>query len=266
MVKTGDYPTTTVTPARVRLFQPSQRPTARRGDWIETAWGRVRVSGRLGQRHADVYEALRHTALDSRERDGQTDLLVDPARVRRALGQYYSYSTLWRLLDEIMQAVVEIDAPGVRGLGHLIDSVTESKKRARDPLTGGERTLWVVRLGLAARALDERDLPLHYDPAPIARLQHGISQAVARHVLTHATKPRGGWTLDGLIVAVAGEIKGQAMADARHRVRADAAALAEIGIEIDGDRVRRAAQRPDDIAQRPDDIAQRPDDIAQRPG
>jgi hypothetical protein len=248
--KTGDYLTTTVTPARVRLFQPSQRPTARRGEWIETAWGRVRVSGRLGQRHADAYEAIRHTALDSRERDGQTDLLVDPARVRRALGQHYSYSTLWRLLDEIMQAVIEIDAPGVRGLGHLIDSVTESKKRARDPLTGGERTLWVVRLGLAARGLDQHDLPLYHDPAPIARLQHGISQAVARHVLSHKSEPRGGWTLDGIIVAVAGEIKGQAMADARYRVRSDAAGLMEIGIEIVGDRVRRIAQRPDDIAQR----------------
>jgi hypothetical protein len=193
-------------------------------------------------------------------------LLVDPARVRRVLGQHYSYSTLWRLLDEIMQAVVQIDAPGVRGLGHLIDSVTESKKRARDPLTGGERTLWVVRLGLAAQALDQHDLPLHYDPATVARLQHGISQAVARHVLTHKTEPRGGWTLDGLIAAVAGEIGEQAMAKARHRVRADAAGLAEIGIEIDGDRVRRVAQRPDSIPQRPDSIPQRPDSIPQRPG
>jgi hypothetical protein len=260
--KTGDYPTTTVTPARVRLFQPSQRPTARRGDWIETAWGRVRVSGRLGQRHADVYEAIRHTALDSRERDGQTDLLVDPARVRRALGQQYSYSTLWRLLDEIMQAVIEIDTPSVRGLGHLIDSVTESKKRAHDPLTGGERTLWVVRLGLAARALDQYDIPLYHDPAPIARLQHGISQAVARHVLTHAQMPRGGWTLDGLIVAVSGALDEKALAKARYRVRSDAAGLAELGIEIDDDRVRRVAQR---IPQRPDNIPQRPDNIPQRP-
>jgi hypothetical protein len=265
MAKTGDYPTTTTIPARVRIFQPSQRPTARRGDWIETAWGRVRVSGRLGQRHADIYEAIRHTALDSRARDGQTDLLVDPARVRRVLGQHYSYSTLWRLLDEIMQAVVEIDTPGVRGLGYLIDSVTESKKRARDPLTGGERTLWVVRLGLAARALDERDLPLHYDPAPVARLQHGISQAVARHVLTHKTEPRGGWSIDGLIIAVAGEIGEQAMRDARRRVRADAAGLAELGVEIDGDRVRRVLERPDSVAQRPDSVAQRPDSVAQRP-
>jgi len=240
MKKTGDakYPTTTVIPARVRIFQPSQRPTARRGEWIETAWGRVRVSGRLGQRHADIYESIRYTALDSRDVGGQTDLLIDPARVRRAIGQQYSYSTLWRLLDEIMQATVEIDAPELHAIGHLIDSVIESKKRVRDPL-GGDRVLWVVRLGLAARALDERDLPLHYDPAPIARLQHGISQALARHVLTHKTEPQGGWTLDGLITVVAGEITEQAMRDARRRVRSDTAGLAEIGIEVEVDRVRR---------------------------
>jgi hypothetical protein len=129
--------------------------------------------------------------------------------------------------------------------------VTESKKRAYDPLTGGERVLWVVRLGLAARALDERDLPLHYAPAPVARLQHGISQAVALHVLTHKSEPRGGWTLDGIIIAVTGEIGEQGMRDARRRVRADAAGLAELGVEIDGDRVRRVAQRPDSVAQRP---------------
>jgi hypothetical protein len=245
MTRTGEYPTTTVTPARIRIFQPSQRPIAGRGEWIETAWGRVRVSGRLGQRHADIYETIRHTAIDSRERDGQTDLLVDPARVRRALGKQYSYSTLWRLLEEIMQAVVEIDTPNARALGHLIDSVIESKKRVYDPLTGGERPLWVVRLGLAAQALDRHDVPLFYDPTPIARLQHGISQAIARHVLTHKTEPQGGWKLDGLIRAVAGDLEEQAMRDARRRVRADAAALAEIDIEIDGDRVRRASHGAD---------------------
>ncbi|GJA52577.1 hypothetical protein KAM347_43680 [Aeromonas caviae] len=38
--------------------------------------------------------------------------------------------------------------------------------------------MWRVRLGMALVMLLERDLSLYYDPAPIARLQYGISQAV----------------------------------------------------------------------------------------
>jgi len=209
---------------------------------------------------------MRWCAEDSRERDGQTELLVDPARVRRALSDAgYSHQRLWQLLDEIMQTVIEIDTGEWRALGHLVDSVTESKKTKRDPLTGEQRRLWVVRLGLAARTLDERDLPLHHDPRPLTRLNHGITQAIARHVLSHRTQPRGGWTLDGLIRAVAGEIGEMRMRDRRREIRADADALRAIGVEIAGDRVRRVEHRPDSVEHRPDSVEHRPDSVEHRP-
>ncbi|TSE34409.1 hypothetical protein Tchar_01384 [Tepidimonas charontis] len=102
---------------------------------------------------------------------------------------------------------------------------------------------------------------------PITRLQHGISQAIARHVLTHKTEPSGGWTLDGLIRTVAGgDIRGQALWDKRREARADADGLAAAGVLLEDDRVRRGKPRPDDMEQRPDDMEQRPDDMEQRPG
>jgi len=51
----------------------------------------------------------------------------------------------------------------------------------------------------------------------------------------------GGWTLDGLILAVAGtlELDDQTMRNRRREARKSAAALADIGIVIEADRVRR---------------------------
>ncbi len=87
----------------------------------------------------------------------------------------------------------------------------------------------------------EHDRCLYYDPAPIARLQHGISQAVARHILTHKNDPAGGWHVDTLIRAVCGEnINSKRMRNGRSRLREDAEKLHEVGITIDAEnRIRR---------------------------
>ena len=104
--------------------------------------------------------------------------------------------------------------------------------------------MWRVRLGMALVMLLERDLSLYYDPAPIARLQHGISQAVARHILSHKIKPLGGWYLDTAIMAVAGKSTSQAMRDARRRLKEDADELKSLGLVLDGNRIRK--KRADD--------------------
>ena len=234
-------PTTTAIQARVMLYQPSQRPRWRDGDWIETSFGRCRVSGRLGQRHADVIEAILYCAERMRAvSDGGVEVLVDPARVRKVLSdRQYSHQRMWSLLREAMSAVIEIEALKFRALGHLIDQVVESPMKRPDPLTGGERNLWRVRLGASLVVLLEHDLSLYYDPAPIAKLQHGISQAVARHILSHKVEPIGGWYLDTVIVAVSGQLSSQAMRDARRRLKSDSNELDGIGLVLEGDRIKK---------------------------
>ena len=234
-------PTSTSAQARVMLYQPSQRPRLRAGDWTETSFGRCRIEGRLGQRHADVVEAILYCAERRRDvSDGGVELLVDPSRVRKTLSDSrYSHERLWSLLRECMSAVIEIETPNLRALGHLIDQVVESPMTRHDPLTGGERPMWRVRLGMALVLLLERDLSLYYDPAPIARLQHGISQAVARHILSHKTEPIGGWYLDTAIVAVAGKASSQDMRNGRRRLKEDADELKALGLILDGDRIKK---------------------------
>ncbi|MFC8752886.1 ABC transporter ATPase [Pseudomonas oryzihabitans] len=242
-------PTSTALQARVMIYQPSQRPRERVGQWMDTSFGRCRVSGRLGQRHADIVESILYVAERRREiSDGGIELLIDPAKLRRILSDHqYSHDHIKKLLIDLRAATVEIVTPelelsGERIIGGLIDHVIPSSMTRRDPLTGGIRHLWRVRLGVALVMLLDRDLSLYYSPGPIARLQHGISQALARHVLTHKQSPAGGWHLDTLIRAVGGrEVHQMMLRNYRRRLREDAGGLAKIGIELDAsNRVKRA--------------------------
>ena len=253
-------PTSTWTQARVVLYQPSQRPERRTGDWqtrvTDAGERRVRVVGRLGQRHADVLEAICYTALRRRNiDDGGIELLVDPHQVRRVMsggrGQYSS-EQLHVLLADLRAGVVEIETPELaeknqRIIGGLIDHWIPSTRAVTDPLSGGVRQLWRVRLGVALAALIRADQAIWRDPAPIAALRSGVSQAVARHVLTHSAAPRGGWRLDGLLDAVGARAGGRARREARMAVRLDAAGLAVLGISVRGDRVM-IGEESDDAA------------------
>ena len=79
-------PTSTVLQARVVIYQPSKKPLERKGQWIDTSFGRCRVTGRLGQRHADIVESMLFVAERRRDiNDGGIELLVDPAKVREVL-------------------------------------------------------------------------------------------------------------------------------------------------------------------------------------
>jgi hypothetical protein len=232
-------PTTTALQARVPIFQPTDRPSMRGVDdnWIETTWGRCRVAGRLGQRHADALQAILHTAIDSRgTADGSLELLVDPAAVRRAMSDAgYSDQQLKKLLFELRTCAVEIQAPSIAGvpwiIGGLLDHVEPSTKTVRNPL-GGERHLLRVRLGKPLVVLLEHDLVLKYDPTPIARLKYGISKAIVRHVKTHRDAPRGGWKTDRLIAAVGGPTAGNGLRNRRREIAIDARALESCGLVL----------------------------------
>ena len=239
-------PTTTVSPARLRLCQPTQRPTYRRDEeWIVTSWGRCKVTGRFGQRHQDLLDAFLWNSEKTRQgEDGGLELLVDPARVRKTMSAdgRHSLSGIQKLIKELREVTLEIDTPKLSITGGLVDHVVKSPITRADPLHDCERHLWRVRIGLALAELLRYDLPLHYDPTPIAQLQNGVSQAVARHVLTHTHQPNGGWGMDNLIQSVCGELGSTMIRHRRRELRIDSRTLSEIGIIIDGERVFRVGQ------------------------
>ena len=242
----GILPTTTVSPARLRMCQPTQRPTYRTGAWIVTPWGRCKVTGRFGQRHQDLLDAFLWNAEKTRQiEDGGIEILVDPAKVRKTMSNTrHSLSGLQKLIRELREVTLEIETPKLMIMGGLVDHVVKSPVTRPDPMNGGERHLWRVRIGLALAELLRNDLPLHYDPTLITRLQTGISQAIVRHIFSHSSQPNGGWDLDNLIRSVCGDLDSTMIRHRRRELRIDAAGMETMGIFIDGERIVRRGSKP----------------------
>jgi hypothetical protein len=246
-------PTSTVHQSRVQLFAPGRRalPESRQ---VETPWGTATIQGRLGQGHADVLEAMCYFAAEWRVTEDSTiELLVDKYQVRKSAagGKAGSGEQLDRVLQDLLDVSIDLKATisreTFRVKGHLVEEVAWSEKRritskGRIGL-GGQRDLarpyLFVRFGRVASALLKDDLRLYYDPTPIAKLRHGVSQAIARHVLGHKNQPPGGWKLDGLLKTVgAGDPK--KLANRRRELRSDRTGLLALRIVVAEDRVSRA--------------------------
>lgn len=237
------FPTATALEYRLGFFQPTRRPQYRK-QVITTPWGCVRIEGRLGQQHADVFESIcfeREKKADMD--DGRIKLLVDPARVRARSG-IGSGEQFLSICNELKTALLQIIEPVEKACnGHLIDHINYARRAngeeitRRNPLTGGERGLWRIELGKVFCKLVERDIWVGHNPALIAQMQYGISQAVARHLLTHKTQPHGGWTFDGLIRTLAGEISEESRRNRRREIRLDSAAFVLVGFLVSGSRI-----------------------------
>ncbi len=237
-------PTTTVHQSRLQVFQPTRRPKDIERK-ILTPWGEAKISGKIGQVHADILEAMCKNAKDHRVTDtGQIQLLVDPYVVRKSVGggKTYSGDTIWKMIQELRKTSIELAAPaqGVRVMGGVIDMVEESIQVTGH--NGEKRYLWRVTLSPAYAALVAGDLPLHYDPAPLALIESGISQAIARHIMTHRDQPEGGWSLDKLIKAVGAGNTPVELRNRRREVNQDAENLRRLGIGIKGGRVFRETE------------------------
>ena len=128
--------------------------------------------------------------------------------------------------------------------GHIIDQITESKIKAptsRLDRMGGasDRWMWYVKLGPAFVRFIDEDLRLYYDPTPIAALNTGIAQAVARHIATHKNQPLGGWKIDELIKAVGAGSTPKSMWERRKEISEDAEGLKVLGLTVEDHRLKR---------------------------
>lgn len=240
-------PTSTAHQARLQLYQPTRRPVWQERKII-TPWGVATVRGKIGQVHADIIEAICRHAEDHRyiEMTGNMQILVDPYKVRVTVGggKPYSKDTMWRMLSELREVSVTLEAPsiGLKILGGILDRVEESSATRYNPLTGSTRKLWRVTLDPAFTAMLQADLHLNYDPAPLAKIETGIAQAIARHILTHRDQPSGGWSLDSLIHIVGAGENSVAMRHRRREVYASADSLKAVGVIVEEGRVYRESR------------------------
>lgn len=262
----------TVHQSRCQIYQPTRRPMHLTEETeFSTSWGIATIKGRLGQAHADVFEAIMFTAIDCWHDSefGTTDLLVDPYQLRKILGagkgtikgkpSMGSKDGLKHIMDDIMQVLVSLKVPakGIEIHGHIVDYYEEvdgtvecSLKKVHrakindegqietytDSIVG--RKLWKVVIGKAWNLLNSQDIGLFYNPWPLAKLQSGISQAVARHVMTHKQEPNGGWIIDSLLETVGAGTKAE-LRNRRRELRNDRIGFENLGFLIVGDRLTR---------------------------
>lgn len=238
-------PTSTAHQARLQLYQPTRRPV-----WMEriiqTPWGTAKVRGKIGQVHADIIEAICRHAEDFRmvPVTGHMQILVDPYKVRVTVGggKAYSRDTLWKMLTELRETSITLDAPqrGLKVLGGILDRVEESPATRHNKLTGKPRHLWRVTLDPAFAGMLRDDLTLYYDPEPLCKIETGVAQAIARHILTHRDQPTGGWQLDRLIEMVGAGGDSNTMRNRRRDVHNCVETLRAVGIYINEGRLMRA--------------------------
>ena len=236
-------PTATGREHKIGIFQPTRRPELI-NTTIETKWGKIRIKARLGQQHADVFEAICHefefrTPYDYEMEDGRIKLLVDPAKIKRRSRQ----KDLKNILTDLRSAVIEIiEPPNLQCIGGLIDNIDFAKKSdgsyitKRNPLGGGERPIWRVDLGKAFCKLVQKDIWIDYDPQPIAALRHGITQAVVRFILSNSKNsgPKTNkWKIDTIITNVTGQITNEELRNRRREILSDKNKLNDIGITIE---------------------------------
>jgi hypothetical protein len=248
-------PTSTAHQHRLGPFQPTRRPSEQDLN-VETKWGSARVEGRLGQAHVDVLETILYFAEGSQQRsNGSLDVLVDPHVLRSTVGGHCmegghgprsdkraSAPQLQKLLKELMKALITlkftIQGEQVTIIGHIIDEVRLSSQRTSNRAANfgrgaqATRSLLCVTFSPSWMKLLAEDIPVWHDPRPVIALRHGITQAVARHVLSHSRRPTGGWKLDALIEAIAGPSSPAQMKNYRRLIRADAEGLRAMGLGI----------------------------------
>lgn len=234
--------------SRLQIFEASTKPTYRRRSFCKSSWGSAYVTGRLGQKHAALLEALILLGHKTGCWPEGIAFLVDPYRLRRLLssrGDSYSYEGLRTLLADLMAATIEFEQlDGQWVMLHLLKQVEGSEPRAvgeRGMALLSTKRPWRICLGEAAHVLLGVPPVFWRDEAQVralVALKSGISQAIARHVLTHSVErqPDEGWFLDHLIEAVAPGTRGVRLCHRRTACVGEAEGLFQLGIVVGPDK------------------------------
>lgn len=234
--------------SRVPIFAPTRRATERISERVETAWGCAVISGRLGQRHRDVLDAISFTMSHWKETgDGGVMVFVDPAHLRTALGrEKYTYRQILDILRDLRKATIVLRDHATKRVIEtspvLVVEYGDEIERSEDRRLQGRIREWIITISSAWVQLYATP---HYYPPAVLRLKRGVSQAVVRLMLSH--KPGATYRIDTALDAVGVPATGQARRDARRRL--DIAPMDECGVVVrDGHVVRRedpgASKRP----------------------
>lgn len=269
-------PTSTAIMARIPLFEPTRKPGYAKNIThdesgvklakeitrvvdnteriVSNYFGEAKITGRLGQAHANVLESIMYNITDIISFDDTSMMVeVDVHKLRMSVGggKKCNLDELDILIKELMAVVVDIKLRSIRIRGHLIDSIINEDKDVDNPLSRinknsfQKKSVFKVKIGAAYMQIMEYDkIKINRDPALIASLKSGVSQAVARLCTTHSGSPAAGWKIDNMITNVGaakfdgnGKINSQDMRNRRREIKNDKEGMSKCGIIVDGDRI-----------------------------
>lgn len=237
---------------RIPLFAPTRRPQAVTEWRVETSWGWAVITGKLGQQHRDVLDAARMVA--EREEwtaDGHLHLLVDPAKLRSALGGDATNNErvkCWLRDLRAAEVVTHIVATGKTTYGGVISEFDDARcdiaLSSRPGAFESQRRMLRISFGSGWSKLVEEDREMRYPLWQVVRLTHGFSQAVARFCLSHNHVNDD---VAGLMVKVAG--RGETR-KRRAELESDKEGLAALGIEVSGNRVTSGRRKQSPVSRK----------------
>ena len=227
---------------RVPIFAPTRRPTAVIQQRVETSWGWAVVTGRLGQHHRDVLDTLIAYADGWRPEGTRGDMVarIDSATMRKALGwNRWTYERIREALRDLRAAEVAASFGEWTGiLTHIVESAVAPPNRRRGggvhkggqaPVPGGparDGMMWEITVSGAWIAL-AKDVARY--PTGVIKMRYGISQAVARLMLSHSPGTR--YTVQTALEAVG--VPGKRHIRALEEMMADKEIMASVGIALD---------------------------------
>lgn len=231
--------------SKLPVFQPTRRPSRVRQQRFDTAHGSVTVTGKLGQGHRDVLDAVIACCERSKLEDGRLAVLVDPYQLRKMVssgrdGGMFPYDHIRRLLRDLRTAEVVMDMPALKLRvtdGILADF--EESAITKEPeswefqtKSGGRRPMLKVTFGKNWTRMMIMDLSVVYRLPIVIGMRHGASQATARYCLSHRKVHD---TLDGVLMKIGYDMTGKtprAVNKVKSEIRSDAEALAALGVML----------------------------------
>ena len=246
--------TTNADTCRIPIFSYTRRSQRVTEQQVSTSWGTATITGRLDQRHRDVIDIVAVAAEGWRPEGSHGDMVarVDSSRLRKLLGwDRWTYRQILDILRDLRAGEIAGRGEWTGILTRIAESSTtprprlpsrqirgrKGKKllrgpshtpdptRTEDDLRGG--VVWEITLSGAWIRLNQQ-LPVKY-PLQVIRMQHGISQAVTRFMLSHAPGARYG--IDTLFNAVG--VPTKRYKRAIDEMSADMEIMAECGVRYD---------------------------------
>jgi len=215
-----------------------------------TAWGKVRVSGKLDQSHRDVLDAIMASVQKTKvsEDTGAMLLLVDLYDVRKKLGAKSTNNEfITDKIKDMMSCIVEIFDENTRidktnrtatHMAGIISDLKESNvkvpanSRTGSAFGNDERSLWIIVLSGAWMRLMEEGLVYQYAEhlQTIRAMRRDVSKAVTRFMLSHQEGAK--FSLDAIFESISTGASNATVRQWKTRIADDLELMAQCGIKI----------------------------------